>query len=358
MEKFEKINKSTESIYSERSFADVVYQIFSTISNAEIKREFPLRTENNRRYISDMLVKIDNDTYIVEIKYYRSKNVQMTLISNAIKHLQFYTSYKKVLVIPNFITESERFAINELDKNIILLDGYNLLNLTIQAPSLNDKLKSFLVMEYFNQDNLSETQDIDFIKKLKTNNKKTKQLNKKSETKKEELIRKINNLKPGRSNFGKYEKTCEDIIDYLFESVITNKKSQLYTDNNLYRYDYVARINPITEFWKFLTNEIKSRYIIFEFKNYSDEINQEQILTTEKYLSSQALRKVAIIFSRKGGNESADKFVRGALRESGKVILILSDNDVKEMIIQKEKGAAPELLLFEKIDDLFMTLSR
>ena len=358
MEKFKKINKSTESIYSERSFADVVYQIFSTISNAEIKREFPLRTENNGRYISDMLVKIDNDTYIVEIKYYRSKNVQMTLISNAIKHLQFYTSYKKVLVIPNFITESERFAINELDKNIILLDGYNLLNLTIQDPSLNDKLKSFLVMEYFNQDHLPEIQDIDFIKKLKTNNKKIKPLKKKSETKKEELIRKINNLKPGRSNFRKYEKTCEDIIDYLFESVITNKKSQLYTDNNLYRYDYVARINPITEFWKFLTNEIKSRYIIFEFKNYFDEINQEQILTTEKYLSTQALRKVAIIFSRKGGNESADKFVRGALRESGKVILILSDNDVKEMIIQKEKGAAPELLLFEKIDDLFMTLSR
>ena len=120
----------------------------------------------------------------------------------------------------------------------------------------------------------------------------------------------------------------------------------------------VARINTTTEFWKFIINEIQSRYIIFEFKNYSEKINQGQILTTEKYLFNQALRKVAIIFSRKGGDESADKFIRGALRESGKVILVLSDDDVEEMITDKEKGDAPEHVLFKKIDELFMTLSR
>lgn len=168
MEKFEKINKSTESIYSERSFADVVYQIFSTISNAEIEREPRLRTEiSNKPNIPDMVVKIDNDVYIVEIKYYRSKNVQMTLINNAIKYLQYYSSHKKVLVIPNFITESERAAINKLDKNITLLDGYDLFNLTIQTPSLNEKLKSFLLMEYFNQDYLTSKHKSNFIKKIK-----------------------------------------------------------------------------------------------------------------------------------------------------------------------------------------------
>lgn len=55
----------------------------------------------------------------------------MTLINNAIEYLQYYSSYKKVLIIPNFITKSERAAINELDKNITLLDGYDLFNLTI-----------------------------------------------------------------------------------------------------------------------------------------------------------------------------------------------------------------------------------
>lgn len=361
MEKFEKINKSTESIYSERSFADVVYQIFSTISNAEIEREPRLRTEiSNKPNIPDMVVKIDNDVYIVEIKYYRSKNVQMTLINNAIKYLQYYSSHKKVLVIPNFITESERAAINKLDKNITLLDGYDLFNLTIQTPSLNEKLKSFLLMEYFNQDYLTSKHKSNFIKKIKKNNKELEKLKKEeSESfKKDELIRKLNELEPGRENFKEYEDLCGEIITYLFESEIIRKEKQKNTDNNLYRYDLVARINPTTEFWKFIINEIQSRYIIFEFKNYSEKINQGQILTTEKYLFNQALRKVAIIFSRKGGDESADKFIRGALRESGKVILVLSDDDVEEMITDKEKGDAPEHVLFKKIDELFMTLSR
>ena len=261
--------------------------------------------------------------YIVEIKYYRSKNVQMTLINNAIEYLQYYSSYKKVLIIPNFITKSERAAINELDKNITLLDGYDLFNLTIQTPLLNEKLKSLLVMEYFNQDYLPSDHESNFIKKLKKDN-----------------------------------KTLEKFKKEKLESAVTNKKQQVNTDNNLYRYDLVARINPTTEFWKFIISEIQSRYVIFEFKNYSEKIDQEQILTTEKYLFSQALRKVAIIFSRKGGDESADKFIRGALRESGKTIIVLNDDDVIKMITAKEKGDAPELVLFEKIDTLFMTLSR
>ncbi|RDE94598.1 hypothetical protein DPW03_09685 [Aggregatibacter aphrophilus] len=64
MEKFKKINKSTQPIYSEKYFTDVVYEIFSTISNAEIEIEPTLSIEiNNCRYIPDMVVKINNDIY-------------------------------------------------------------------------------------------------------------------------------------------------------------------------------------------------------------------------------------------------------------------------------------------------------
>lgn len=357
MEKSKKINKPTESIYSGKYFEDVVCEIFSIFAHTE-RINKPILENNN--YIPDMLVKIDNETYIIEVKYYRSKNTPITLIYNAIKKLKILSSYKAILVIPNFITKSERAAIAKIDKNLILIDGYDLFNLTIQTPLLNEKLKSLLVMEYFNQDYLLSDHESNFIKKLKKDNKTLENFKKEEleSFKKEELIRKLDELKTGRENFKEYENLCEDIITYLFESATTNKKTQANTDNNLYRYDLVARINPTTEFWKFIISEIQSRYVIFEFKNYSEKINQGQILTTEKYLFSQALRKVAIIFSRKGGDESADKFIRGALRESGKVILVLSDNDVRKMITAKEKGDAPELVLFEKIDDLFMTLSR
>ena len=362
MEKFKKINKSTESIYSGKYFEDVVFEIFSTFSNAEIEKEPILYTEiKNNRYIPDMLVKIDNETYITEVKYYRSKNPQMTLINNAIKYLKTYSTDKKILVIPNFITKPEKLIIEEITDNIILLDGYDLLYLSSKNPSLHEKLKSILIMDYYDENYFSEnyqqtknklkTKHNNFIEKIKI--KKTNE-----KLKNRNYIKNLETIKPGKKDFKKYEKLCKEIIDFLFESEIFYGKEQLRTDNKQSRYDYIARINPTTDFWKFIVNEIKSRYVIFEFKNYSKEINQEQILTTERYLLNQALRKVAIIFSRKGGNESADKFIRGALRESGKVILVLSDDDVEEMITDKEKGDAPEHVLFKKIDELFMTLSR
>ncbi len=104
--------------------------------------------------------------------------------------------------------------------------------------------------------------------------------------------------------------------------------------------------------------EIGSRYVVFEFKNYKDEITQQQILTTEKYLLSLALRKVAFIFCRKGYSDSAKKMLDGALRESGKVIFVLNDRDLEKMLEMKDSGSDPSDYLFDKADELFMKLSR
>lgn len=44
------------------------------------------------------------------------------------------------------------------------------------------------------------------------------------------------------------------------------------------------------------------------------------------------LRKVAIIITRHGIDENGKKLANGILRESGKLIIVLDDNDVKEML--------------------------
>ena len=51
----------------------------------------------------------------------------------------------------------------------------------------------------------------------------------------------------------------------------------------------------------------KSRYIVFEFKNYNDEITQNEVYSTNKYLYREALRTVAIVISRYKMNVNAKK---------------------------------------------------
>ena len=87
--------------------------------------------------------------------------------------------------------------------------------------------------------------------------------------------------------------------------------------------------------------------MIFEFKNYSGEITQREIYTTEKYLSLKALRGVAIIISCYGTDNNAEKAIRGTLRENGKLILSVNNQGLVEMIEEKKKGREPSGYLYD-----------
>lgn len=94
-------------------------------------------------------------------------------------------------------------------------------------------------------------------------------------------------------------------------------------------------------------------------KTIEKEISQKEIYTTEKYLYEKALRRVAIIISRKGASKNALSAARGCLRENGKLIMCLSDQDLIELINIKEKEEQPTAEFFEvMLDDLLIQLEK
>ena len=173
----------------------------------------------------------------------------------------------------------------------------------------------------------------------------------------------------------KYESLCVKIIDILFKThfycwdpkdVKENKKK--CTQKPIINKDVVYQkrdlIVPIKyhqelpEFWKFIYTTLNNRYITFEFKNYEKPITQNEIFTTEKYLYIKALRSVAIIFTRKGVDKNGQFAIHGAIRESGKFILVLNDDDIIKMLeISRDGGDATDYL-FNKIDELLIGLPK
>ena len=148
-------------------------------------------------------------------------------------------------------------------------------------------------------------------------------------------------LETGSAAFKKYEELCVSILKYILGEYLTLWEQQKTTEENLYRFDMCCKIkNGVTQDF-FLTRSVSifsTKYIVFEFKNYEKPITQREIYTTEKYLYEKALRKVAIIISRKGADKHAKMAARGSLRESGKLIICLSDEDLKAMLQIKKKG--------------------
>ena len=175
-----------------------------------------------------------------------------------------------------------------------------------------------------------------------------------------DLQERLRIINPGKEEATKYEEVCVDIIKFLFSEHIQFYKEQKKSNADLYRFDFCGKIKHgnISEFFETIQRFFNTKYIIFEFKNYKEEITQKEIYTTEKYLYEKALRKVAIIISRKGSDESAKKAARGSLRELGKLIVCLSDEDINKLIDMKINKEDPADYLEALLDDMLMDLEK
>ena len=173
--------------------------------------------------------------------------------------------------------------------------------------------------------------------------------------------KRLADIPPGQEQFQKYESFCTDILQYILGDYLSLWEAQSRTDDGLHRFDLCCKIKSGVnqDFFDTVRQHFNTKYIVFEFKNYSQEITQKEIYTTEKYLYETALRKVAIIISRQGIDNHALQAIKGSLRENGKLILTLSDRDLLKMADVKEKGdREPAELLSEMLDNLLVHLEK
>lgn len=178
------------------------------------------------------------------------------------------------------------------------------------------------------------------------------------------LIQRLTSCKSGKTHSSEYEEICEEILRYLFEANYFNKLTKQHkTNDEHFRMDLIGalKINQNNDesmhpLWQMLVNHYNSHFVVFEFKNYSKEIDQNLIYITEKYLFDAALRNVAIIISHKGFSDAAKFAAEGCLKEHGKLILSLTNNDLIEMLKLNSDKAADYLL--GKLETFLMGISK
>lgn len=354
-------------MYEAREFEVLVEEIFHAMEyfdSVKRKEQYDLHLEKN------------GSQYIVEIKYYRTMRAQTHLINKALNFLSEVKERKQdeiddgviaILAVSSYLELELKQTIEE-NNDIIVIDLLDLINLTSHSPELRDRLVRFLEIPddilinhrgrgiddifirhqgdgVFFEENII-CQQIECLNECVVDNYS------------EHLIAELKTLTPGKDNWKKYENLMITILKYLFEGDLNGWEVQCESENKLNRYDCVCSVKKNTDFWSFVVEQLKSNYILLEFKNYTDEIGQGEVLTTEKYLYDNAFRKIALIFSRQGANVSALEMCSGAMRENGRLILVLSDNDIIEMLLREDRGDDPSDYLFDKVDKFLMRLSR
>jgi hypothetical protein len=331
---------------------------------SDIFRNLGLTVEKNSRNTSyglDLILSNNRGKKVgTEIKFYRTRKPTRIMIEKAIIKLKESTDkyqLDNLILIIGMPLEVELKNKFKLLHNIIILDSNNLLYLIDDNEHLKNKLINFLydLPDHLYVENQPEKIDIDLLFNSVS---KTLLSTSKGISKGLILSRELKRIRPGRESFIQYEAKCEEILRYLFNENLNGWNKQLRTDDDLNRYDLVCRVKKGNEFWEFLIDEFHSRYIVFEFKNYTNKVKQTQIYTTEKYLFQKALRNVCFMISRKGLDKNALTSTKGILRESGKLIINISDKELHKLIQLKEAGDEPSDFLFELVDDTLLKLSK
>jgi len=320
-----------------------------------------------RDWGADLII-IDNKIKsYCEVKFYRSKNIPNSTIKAACEQLAYYLKQKKdgsgLLIVSSYVNQKLKEEVKGLF-NIVVWDRsdlYNLLQSGFPKSNLLSDFEKLLIeakqgvdtddvfQDVEKMDKTPETyfRELDYLLTFST----VRQPRKKGER----LCKEIDSIKEGKDGWRSFESKCEEILKYLFSEDLSIWNRQATTDDELSRFDLICRITSNDDFWKTIVQSFHSRYILFEFKNYSKEIGQNQVYTTERYLFTKALRSVSFIIARNGVSEQAINASKGALREHGKLILTLNRNDLCKMLEIKDTGGIPNDYLSQLLDEYLIS---
>lgn len=289
----------------------------------------------------DFVVEKDKNVFGVEVKYSQVSD-------KSINHILCYaqSSEMNIVLVTAYVIENEKRKNYENNyQNLKLLDIGDLL-FTVQS---NVELYNELVASLpYTVDNIVPTKSF-----LTSDNVKHNDYT-------ESLIKEMNFCVSGRQMARKYEELCYKLLENIFSEDLSLWKEQQKSNKDLFRFDLVCRIKDGNQktFWSILEKCFNSKYVVFEFKNYSKKVTQNEIYTTEKYLYSKALRSVGIMIAAKGYDDNAYWAAKGCLRENGKLIMLLDTNDLIEMNQMKLEQNDPSMHLLDKLDGLLLELEK
>ncbi len=330
-------------IFPSNRLQALAVELFERLGYPEVETDLHFEGALWHDYEINILFGLKGDVGIAEIKYYRfssppSRDAFVQALRQA-STIQHETGADRTLLVISCPIEGDLLAAAEEHPNIEIWDATELFRRARPFPDLVAKFEDLFEVSAPSWTDVAAQESAIG-----------------SEGKR--LAKKLRSVPPGKGSSTDFEDACIDAVRHLFAGDSHGWHVQDTTEDGLHRRDLICRVLPKAEVWKFMLADLGSRYVVFEFKNYSAAITQNEIVSTEKYLYPAALRKIAIVLSPLGSSESADKVIQGAMREHGKLILSLSVGEVCGLLEAKDNLADPNLYLFERVDRFMMSLTR
>lgn len=170
------------------------------------------------------------------------------------------------------------------------------------------------------------------------------------------LIRELKSISAGRQNWGEYQKLIKKILDFLFTEKLSSpiEESSDFTKTN--RRDFILRNYAENGFWALIRHRYLADFIVVDAKNYSKKVTKKEVLQISNYLKAHGTGLFGLIISRNGGDKGCDYTCREIWAIHSKLVIILDDNDIENMLLAKKSGSSTEEIIQQKIEKFRLSI--
>ena len=172
----------------------------------------------------------------------------------------------------------------------------------------------------------------------------------------DELINKLKHCQPGYADWQVYQKLVGEILTALFCPPLDAISEQNSDADRTNRRDFIIPNYADSGYWPYLRYNYKADFIVVDAKNSSKEIGKDDILQVANYLNEKGAGLFGLIFARYGVSKTAKIHLRRFWESYSKMIIILSDNDVEQMLLSKQSNNDPCQLIIEKIQEFRLSI--
>jgi hypothetical protein len=166
----------------------------------------------------------------------------------------------------------------------------------------------------------------------------------------------LSTIQPGEHDALKYQRWVADALEYLFVPPLGPVHYQDADAANRNRRDIIIDNWASEGFWAQLRGEYSAHQIVVDAKNYSDPIEKRSIIELSHYLKPYGCGMFGIVATRKPASQSACYATREEWIGGRKMILIVDDRLMREMLRLKARGAKAEEVLRIQISEFRKSL--
>ncbi|MEU0752636.1 hypothetical protein [Streptomyces albogriseolus] len=312
--------------FSELHFTGFLAKLLAKTGHKNVKLDAPLGREAR----ADIIAESREQILIVEVKRV-SPQTNMRL-EDAVAQIKHYgdlaqngayrgRKQRLILATPGALASNSSRMLR--DSGIEIWDGTWIAQRAAEA-NLLEEAAEFFAPEYFERAPQSESRS---------------------------LADRLTSMASGRASWSAYQRLCRDIAEYLFCPPLRSPIWESLDGAEVNKRDFILPNYAEDGFWKFLRDKYCADFVVVDAKNYTEGIKKQEVLQIANYLTKNGTGLFALIMTRVDPAESAVLTIRDHWVTQDKMIVVLTDGDILQMLTDKSFGHDPSEVLRQKIED-------